>query len=66
MQYLGVRYSLRQGITRAQWRVAVHLPNAHPIEKPVTGRRDAAEQVARHMIEDWLESNGWPQPDNPS
>jgi hypothetical protein len=61
MEYKGVRYSLRQGITRAQWRVAVYPPNAHPIERPVTGRRQEAEQVAHYMIETWLRQQRQPE-----
>jgi hypothetical protein len=55
MQHRGVRYAIRIGIEREQWRVAIHLPgNALPEERAVFGTREDAEITARSMIDAWL------------
>jgi hypothetical protein len=55
MEYRGVRYAILLGITREQWRVAIHtVPNEVPKERTVFGTREDAELTARSMINAWL------------
>jgi hypothetical protein len=55
MEHRGVRYAIRIGIAREQWRVAIHLPgNGLPKERTVFGTREDAEITARSMINAWL------------
>jgi len=54
MDYRGIRYTIRLGITRQQWCVAIHPENAEIIEKAFTGARLQAELRARSMIDTWL------------
>jgi hypothetical protein len=55
MQYRGVRYAIRIGIERGQWRVAIHPPgNRLPQERTVSGTREDAEITARALINAWL------------
>lgn len=58
MEYRGIRYPLRIGIAREQWRVAIHVPgNRLPEEKTVFGTRKDAETTARSMINSWLKKH---------
>jgi hypothetical protein len=51
MQHRGVRYAIRIGIEREQWRVAIHFPGkGSPEERTVFGTRQDAEIAARSMI----------------
>jgi hypothetical protein len=55
MEYRGVRYAIRIGIAREQWRVAIHpVANQLPKERTVVGTREDAEITARSMINAWL------------
>ena len=55
MEHRGVRYAIRIGIAREQWRVAIHPPgNVLPKERTVLGTREDAEIIARSMIDAWL------------
>jgi hypothetical protein len=55
MEYRGVRYTIRIGITRGQWQVAIYLPdNELPKEKSVIGTRQDAEITARSIIDAWM------------
>jgi hypothetical protein len=55
MEHRGVRYAIRIGIERTQWRVAIHPPgNRLPEERTVSGTREDAEITARSMINAWL------------
>jgi hypothetical protein len=55
MEHKGVRYAIRIGIEREQWRVAIHLPgNGLPEERTVFGTREDAKITARSMINAWL------------
>lgn len=55
MEYKGIRYSIRAGITPLEWGVAIHPPDAAgAIEKTIKGTRRSAEQLARYMIDKWL------------
>jgi hypothetical protein len=51
MQHRGIRYVLRIGIAREQWRVAIYPSGDElPIEKTVSGTHEDAEATARSMI----------------
>jgi hypothetical protein len=55
MEHRGVRYAIRIGIEREQWRVAIYLPGKGlPEERTVFGTRKDAEISARSMINAWL------------
>jgi hypothetical protein len=55
MEHKGVRYDIRIGIAREQWRVAIHLPGKGlPEERTVFGTREDAETTARSRINAWL------------
>jgi hypothetical protein len=48
MEYRGVRYTIRIGIARGQWQVAIYFPNNElPEERPVVGTRRDAEIAAQ-------------------
>ncbi len=54
MEHRGVRYAIRIGIEREQWRVVIHFPGKGlPEERTVFGARDDAEIAARLMINAW-------------
>jgi hypothetical protein len=53
MEHRGVRYAIRIGIERQQWRVTIHPP-ATGFERTVFGTREDAEITARSMINAWL------------
>jgi len=54
-EHRGVRYAIRIGIAREQWRVAIHIPGKRlPEERTVFGTRKDAETTARSMINAWL------------
>jgi hypothetical protein len=51
MEYKSVRYAIRIGIERGQWRVAIYPPgNGLAEERTVLGTREDAETTARSMI----------------
>jgi hypothetical protein len=51
MEYRGVRYAIRMGIARQQWRVAIQpVANQLPKERTFFGTREDAEATARSMI----------------
>ena len=54
MEYRGVRYVIRIGIAREQWRVAIDRAGGLPKEKTIFGTREDAESKARSMIDAWL------------
>jgi hypothetical protein len=55
MEHRGIRYAIRIGIARDQWRVAIHIPDKRqPEERAVFGTRKDAETTARSMINAWL------------
>jgi hypothetical protein len=52
MKRRGIRYEIRIGIAREQWRVAIYPPgNRFPEEKTVFGTREDAVTIARSMID---------------
>jgi hypothetical protein len=54
MERRGVRCTIRIGIERGQWRVAIYLPcKGLPEERTVFGIRKDAEVTARSMINAW-------------
>ena len=55
MEHKGVRYAIRIGIAREEWRVAIHIPDKRlPVERAVFGTREVALTEARSMINAWL------------
>jgi len=55
MEHRGIRYAIRMGIERGQWRVAVYrLADGLPKERTVFGTREDATITARSMINAWL------------
>ena len=55
MEHRGVRYAIRMGIEREEWRVAIYPQgNGLPKERTVLGTHEDAEITARSMINAWL------------
>jgi hypothetical protein len=55
MEHRGIRYAVRIGIARDQWRVAIYIPDKRlPVERTVFGTWKDAETEARSMINAWL------------
>jgi hypothetical protein len=55
MEHRGIRYTVRIGIAREQWRVAIYpLGDELPKEKTVSGTHEDATKTARSMINSWL------------
>ena len=54
MEHKGIRYTIRTGIVRNEWSVAIHPAGFEPIEKLVTGKRRLAELRAYSLIDTWL------------
>jgi hypothetical protein len=57
MEYRGIRYTLRRGISPGRWSIAIHPTTDDPIELAFTGPQEAAELRARSMIDTWLKSH---------
>ena len=56
MEYRGIRYTIRAGIERRQYRVVIHPDEVEvPANKIFLSRKDA-EAYARRMINRWLET----------
>ena len=50
-----IRYAIRIGIAREEWRVVIHIPDKRlPVERAVFGTREDAQTAARSMINAWL------------
>jgi hypothetical protein len=63
MEHRGVRYEIRIGIARQQWRVSIDAPdNELPKERTVFGTREDAEITARSMINGWQKKRAQTQP----
>jgi len=58
MEHKGIRYSIRTGIVRNEWSVAIHPTGVEPIEKVVNGKRQLAELRAHSLIDAWLRQQG--------
>ena len=55
MEYRGIRYTIRLGIERGQWFVAIHPDDIEMKGKAVIfGKREDAELDAHRMIDRWL------------
>jgi hypothetical protein len=54
VRYKGIRYTIRVGIEREQWFVAIHPAGVDMPAKRISGRREHAESLARSMINGWL------------
>ena len=55
MEHRGIRYAIRIGIAREEWRVVIHIPDKRlPVERAVFGTREDALTEARSMINAWL------------
>jgi hypothetical protein len=59
MEYRGIRYTVRAGIERDHWTVAIHPGDVESVPKIVTGDREQAEARAYSMIDDWLRRHQW-------
>ena len=61
MEHRGIRYAVRIGIAREQWRVAIYPSgNGLPKERTVLGSHEDAEFTARSMINSWLKQQRSP------
>ena len=54
-EHRGIRFALRTGIVRRQWRVVVYIRENEPIERTMKGSRWEAEAVVRGMIDKLLD-----------
>jgi hypothetical protein len=54
MKYRGIRYTIRAGIERAQYRVAIHPGDTEMPAPRIFFAREDAEAYARRMIDRWL------------
>jgi hypothetical protein len=57
MEYKGIRFSIRTGIVRDRWSVAIHPTGGEVPDKVVIGGRPQAELTARSMIDAWLRTH---------
>jgi hypothetical protein len=55
MEYRGIRYTIRAGIERGQYRLAIHPEGVELPTSRIFGTREDAEAYARRMINRWLE-----------
>jgi hypothetical protein len=50
-----IRYAIRIGIAREEWRVVIHIPDKRlPAERAVFGTWEDAKTEARSMINAWM------------
>jgi hypothetical protein len=54
VEYRGIRYTLRAGIERGQWSVAIYPAGVEMKGMVIIGSRKHAELQARAMIRNWL------------
>src|SRR5262249_61966244 len=55
MEHRGIRYTIRIGIARQEWRVVIHIPDKRlPVERVVFGTWEDAKTEARSMINAWM------------
>ena len=54
MEYRGIRYTIRAGIERGQYRVVIHPAGDEMPANRIFLSRDDAEDYARRMINRWL------------
>jgi hypothetical protein len=56
MEYRGIRYTIRAGIERRQYRVVIHPDEVEvAVKNKIFLSREDAEAYARRMINRWLE-----------
>lgn len=55
MEYRGIRYTIRAGIERGQYRVVIHPDGTDLPSNRIAVSRAEAEVFARRMINEWLE-----------
>ena len=55
MEYRGIRYTIRAGIERGQYRVVIHPDDDEMLANKIFLSREDAEGEARRMIKRWLE-----------
>jgi hypothetical protein len=55
MEHQGVRYTIRAGIERDLWSVAIHPDGTESRARLIYGTREDAESEARSMINRWTE-----------
>jgi hypothetical protein len=54
MEYRGIRYTIRAGIERGQYRVCIHPDGNEMPANTIFLSREAAEFYAQRMINKWL------------
>jgi hypothetical protein len=57
MEHQGVRYTVRAGIERNLWSVAIHPDGTESRARLIYGTRENAEYEARSMIDRWTQGN---------
>jgi hypothetical protein len=57
VEYKGIRYTIRLGIEREQWFVAIYPAGVEMPGKAISGSREEAESQAHSMINRWLEKH---------
>jgi hypothetical protein len=57
MEYRGIRYTIRSGIERRQYRVAIRPDEVETPTNKIFGSREDGEAHARRMVDRWLEQN---------
>jgi hypothetical protein len=62
VEYRGIRYTLRAGIERDRWSVAIHPAGVEMKVRVVNGPREDAELRARDMIDDWRKKHSTQKP----
>jgi hypothetical protein len=62
VEYKGTRYTIRAGIEREQWYVAIYAEGVEMKGPVVNGSREDAELQARDMIDDWLKKHPTQEP----
>jgi hypothetical protein len=55
MEHQGVRYTVRAGIERNLWSVAIHPDGTESRARLIYGTRENAEYEARSMIDRWTQ-----------
>jgi hypothetical protein len=55
MEHQGVRYTIRAGIERNLWSVAIHPDGTESRARLIYGTRETAEYEARSMIDRWTQ-----------
>ena len=59
MQYRDVRYELRAGIVRHEWKVAIYIEDNKPVERTIMGSRREAEVKTEEIIDRLLKPSAY-------